>query len=44
LLNAVLIVALCPLPLDTATVAADPAVLVNEKFADVALGADATTL
>jgi hypothetical protein len=36
LLNAVLIVALCPLPVDTATVAADPAVLVRLNVVGVA--------
>jgi hypothetical protein len=42
--NAVLIVALCPDPLVTTTLAAGPAVLVNEKFAEVAPVVLATTL
>jgi len=42
--NAVLIGALCPDPLVTTTFAAAPAVLVKEKFAEVAPVALATTL
>jgi hypothetical protein len=42
--NAVLITALCPEPLVTATLAAGPTVFVNEKFAEVAPVALATTL
>jgi hypothetical protein len=41
--NAVLIVALCPDPLVTVTLAAGPVVFVNEKFAEVAPDALATT-
>ncbi len=42
--NVVLIVALCPEPLLTATLAAGPVRLVKEKFAEVAPVALATTL
>src|SRR5262249_11048511 len=42
--NAVLIGALCPDPLVTATLAAGPTVFVSEKFAEVAPVALATTL
>jgi hypothetical protein len=42
--NAVLIAVLCPEPLVTATFAAAPALLVSEKFAEVAPVALATTL
>jgi len=42
--NAVLIAALCPDPLVTATFAAGPAVFVSEKFAEVAPVALATTV
>jgi len=42
--NAVLIVALCPEPLVTATFAGDPALLVSEKFAGVATPATAVTV
>ena len=42
--NAVLIGALCPEPLVTATFAGDPTRFVNEKFAEVAPVALATTL
>jgi len=42
--NAVLIVALCGVPLVAATFAAAPALFVSEKFADVAPAALATTL
>jgi hypothetical protein len=42
--NAVLIAALCPEPLVTATFAAAPALLASEKFAEVAPVALATTL
>jgi len=42
--KAVLIVALCPEPLVAATLAAEPALLVSEKFVDVAPVALATTL
>jgi hypothetical protein len=42
--NAVLIAALCPEPLVTATFAAGPTLFVSEKFAEVAPGTLATTL